>query len=180
VREVLTQALASGYLTESRGRRIYLSNAVVLLTADLGAESARLADLGNARDVETAIRQAMRSVLGETLIAQCDVIVTATGKSAVPDPRRWLQDLLATDLSARYRQRGIDLHWDESVVDWLLAQGGADAGPIDWARLVDDRLSPLLARSLAKHGAQDPQSILIKIEGNQVQIGMAREKERSA
>jgi ATP-dependent Clp protease ATP-binding subunit ClpC len=177
---VLTQALASGYLTESRGRRIYLSNAVVLLTADLGAEAAQLPGLGSARDVETILRKATGRVLGDTLIAQCDLIVTANGKSAIPEPRRWLREHLAADLSARYRQRGIDLRWDDSVVDWLLAQSGADAGPGDWERLVDDRLSPWLARSLAKHGGQEIQSMLIKIEGNQVQIGVVGEKERNA
>jgi ATP-dependent Clp protease ATP-binding subunit ClpC len=122
VREVLTQALASGYLTESRGRRIYLSNAVVLLAADLGAEAARLGGLGNGADAEAVIRQITGSVLGETLIDQCDLIVTVHGKSAVPDKRRWLQDHLAADLWARYRERGIDLRYDESVVDWLLAR----------------------------------------------------------
>jgi ATP-dependent Clp protease ATP-binding subunit ClpC len=170
VREVLTQALASGYLTESRGRRIYLSNAVVLLTADLGAEGARLSGLADVRDVEAAARQATGRVLGEALVAQCDLIVTVNGKPVVSDPRRWLRDHLAADLAARYRQHGIDLRWDESVVDWLLAQGGADAGPDDWERVVDDRLSPLLARSLAGYGGPESRSIWIKVEANQVQI----------
>jgi ATP-dependent Clp protease ATP-binding subunit ClpC len=172
VREVLTQALASGCLTESRGRRIYLSNAIVLLTADLGAEAARLSSLGNVRDGEAVVRQAAGRLLGEALIAQCTLIVTANGQAAVPDQRRWLQDHLAAELSTRYRLRGIDLRWEESVVDWLLAQGGADASPGDLERLVDDRLSPLLVRSLDRYGGQETQSILIKIDGNQVQIGI--------
>jgi ATP-dependent Clp protease ATP-binding subunit ClpC len=180
VREVLAQALGSGYLTESRGRRIYLSNAVVLLTADLGVETAKISGLSNDRDVEAIIRQATVRALGETLFAQCDLIVTASGKSAVPDQRRWLQDHLAADLAARYRQRGIDLHWDEGVVDWLLALGGAGAGPGDWERLVDDRLSPLLARFLAGCGGHATRSILIKIEGNQAQIEMAGGNETNA
>jgi ATP-dependent Clp protease ATP-binding subunit ClpC len=174
VREVFTQALASGYLTESRGRRIYLSDAVVLLTADLEGEAARLFGLDNLREMDAAaVRQAAGRVLGENLIAQCNLIVTAVGKPAVPDQRRWLQDHLAADLSAPYRQRGIDLRWDESVVDWLLAQGGADAGPADWERLMDDRLSPLLVRSLARYSGQEVRSILIKIDNNQVQIEIA-------
>jgi ATP-dependent Clp protease ATP-binding subunit ClpC len=174
VRDVFAQALASGYLTESRGRRIYLSEAIVLLTADLDGEAGRHSGLDNLADDEAARgRQASGRVLGQTLMAQCNLIVTAVGKAAIPDQRRWLQNHLTVDLSARYGERGVELRWDESVVDWLLAQGGADAGPRDWERLVDDRLSPLLVRSLAGCGGQPCQSILIKVEGGQVHIESA-------
>jgi ATP-dependent Clp protease ATP-binding subunit ClpC len=178
VREVFAQALASGYLTESRGRRIYLSDAVVLLTTDLEAEAVQLLGLGGVRDVQVAlVRQAAGRALGETLMDQCNLIVTAVGKPALLDQRRWLQNRLTADLSARYGQRGIDLRWHESVVDWLLAQGGANAGSGDWERLVDDRLSPLLVRFLTGCGSQESRSILIKVEGGQVQIETAGAKE---
>jgi ATP-dependent Clp protease ATP-binding subunit ClpC len=181
VREVFTQALASGYLTESRGRRIYLSDAIVLLTADIDTEAARPFGFGAVQEVApAAVRQAAEQVLGDILVAQCNLIATTAGKLAVADQRRWFQDHLAGDLSARYRRQGIDLRWHESVVDWLLAQAGADAGPGDWERLVDDHLAPLLVRSLAGESSPEPRSILIKVEGNQVQIEIAGEKGRNA
>jgi ATP-dependent Clp protease ATP-binding subunit ClpC len=181
VREVFTQALVSGYLTESRGRRIYLSDAVVLLTADFEVEAARPFGFGTVQEVAPAlVQQAAEKALGDTLIAQCTLIATTAGKPAVPDQRRWLQEHLTADLSARYRQRGIDLHWHDSVVDWLLAQAGADAGPGDWERLVDDRLAPLLVRSLTGPSGMEPRSILVKYEGNQVQLEIGDVKGRQA
>jgi ATP-dependent Clp protease ATP-binding subunit ClpC len=181
VRDVFTQALASGYLTESRGRRIYLSDAVVVLTADLEPQPASVSGSANVRDTEAAVvRRAATRTLGDALIAQCNLIVTGLGKPAISDQRRWLEEHLAADLSARYREQGIDLRWDGSVVDWLLSQGAADGGPGDWERVVDDCLSPLLIRSLERHGRQGCRSIFVKVDGNRVQIQTAGETESNS
>jgi ATP-dependent Clp protease ATP-binding subunit ClpC len=120
VREVLTQTLADGFITDSRGRRLYLSDTIVLLTAEISA-AARHA-IGFQRDdpvIPASITQstmdAVEGALGAALAAQVDLVCTLV-LTTDDSRRRWLEQALLADLSARYRKQGIELTWDESCL----------------------------------------------------------------
>ncbi len=180
VREVFTQALSSGYLTESRGRRIYLSDAIVILTADLDLSTAQPFGFMQTQGVggTPAARRAAEAALGSTLVGQCTLVTAQAGSPGAPDRRRWFQEHLATDLSARFRQSGLELRWDETVIDWLATQAGPEGGPAEWERLVDDRLCPLLVRHMPRPGTNVGRALHVKLEANQVQVDVVEIAER--
>lgn len=170
VREVLKQALADGFLTDGRGKRIYLSDTVVLLTADITSQSQQPLGFRDRHESQSfQARQAAEEVLGSDLLAQVDLIC-----AEVPDSemslQRWLERYLLAVLSERYRKQGIDLRWDESVIQWLLSQQRSCASERDWERLVDNHISPILVKHLPAPAQKEVRLRIIKEEGDLIRV----------
>lgn len=178
VREVLKQALADGFLTDGRGKRIYLSDTVVLLTADIALQSQRRLGFREWSDSPSVkVSQAAEKALGSELVAQIDLICTEVLTSEV-SRRRWLEEHLLKDLSERYRKQGLRLQWDESIIQWLLTQQSAYTSKRDWERLVDTHISPLLVKYLPAAGEQEVRLRIVKGEGDIIQVEKEGSEER--
>jgi ATP-dependent Clp protease ATP-binding subunit ClpC len=171
VREVLTQALADGFLTEATGKRIYLSDTIVVLTADVAPEVRRgTVGFGQAGKTPTLIpRQVAERVLGAEFVAHCDLICTgaATAETA---QESWLQQRLLSDLSDRYRKQGVHIRWDHSLSEWFRTQHNAPANQRDWERLVEEHLSPLLIPYVSVTGAQEERRLLVKFAEGTIHV----------
>ncbi len=167
---MLTQAIVEGAITDGRGKRLYLSDTVVLLTAAVTAESGR--PIGFRRDEAPVQRRSaldVAAVLGEPLAAQVDLACTDVLRSDVMR-RRWIQESLLADLSDRYRKHGVDLHWDESFVQWLLDRYGSAANRRDWERVMDESLGPLLVPHLPSGAAGKAQALVIRCKDGTVHV----------
>jgi ATP-dependent Clp protease ATP-binding subunit ClpA len=170
VREVLVQALSTGYLTDARGKRIYLSDAVVLLTADVAIQLQRPLGFVQGGDSATEdLRQAIGDAVGAELAAQLDLVIASVPTGEAPR-RRWLEKHLLSDLADRYRKQGVELSWDDSLVAWLLREETASRNQREWERLVDERLSPLLIRYLPSTAGKEVRCLLVKCEGDEVLV----------
>jgi ATP-dependent Clp protease ATP-binding subunit ClpC len=150
---VFLQALASGVLTEARGRRLYLSDTIVIMTAAVGFEKNRSIGFRQADAAKRGdTRNRAEAVLGQDLVNLADIVC-----SEVPlidaAQRHFLSRLLA-DLGERYQSQGLILHWDESIIDWLATKQDSSASQLDWERLIDEQVSPQLIRSLPPAGEQ--------------------------
>jgi len=170
VRAVLTQALSAGFLTDARGQRIYLSDTIVLLTAETILPTQR--PLGFLKAEEPSSEDAwpaIERVLGAELAAQVDLVCAAVPSSATAR-RRWLEKHFLSDLTERYRKQGLSLSWDDSLVTWLLSEESACDNQRDWERLVDERLSPLLIRYLPANTGKEVRSLLVKLEGGEIHV----------
>ena len=164
---VFLQALGSGVLTDARGKRIYLSDAVVLMTAAVGVEENRSigfrqADAGKRSDM----RQAVAAALGEELVDLADLVCVEV--PIVDAAQRHFLTRLLASLSERYQAQGLVLHWEPSLVDWLATQQDRAASQLDWERLVDQHISPQLVRSLPPTGQQH--TLRVGIHDGAIQI----------
>jgi ATP-dependent Clp protease ATP-binding subunit ClpC len=179
VREVLIQALTDGFFTDSLGKRVYLSDAVVVMTADLplaaGPRGLGFGRTAAATPALSAARRAAEETFGRSLVAQCDVVcaVVPTGEEA---RRRWLAEQLLPDLSERYHEHGVGLAWDSSVVEWLIGQSPPHATPVDWERLVDQKLSPLLIPHLPGAGG-DEKRLLVRCVNGKIEVAAEERKD---
>lgn len=180
--EVLTNALAEGFLTDARGKRVYLSDTVVVLTAGVKMESQRRVPGFHQKEAGTPARSTARdvaeSVLGAELVDQCD-LVCAEVLTSDQASRHWLQKHLLADITERYHKQGLLLHWDESMIDWLMKQKSAYNNERDWERFVDERLSPLLIHQLPCGDAEEIKSLVLKYDGDVIQVDCPEQKERS-
>jgi ATP-dependent Clp protease ATP-binding subunit ClpC len=170
VRHVLTQALADGFFTDSRGKRVFLSDAVVLLTAQITAPLRRPIGFRAAETpVEDTARRAALEALGAEFVAQVDLVCTRvpTSEAAL---RRWVEKHLLPAVAERFHKHGVDLHWDEEVIAWLLTRGEARETLRDWERFVDDHLSLLLAPYLASAQAKRVVLRIVKGEGETIRV----------
>jgi ATP-dependent Clp protease ATP-binding subunit ClpC len=170
VRDILAQALLDGFLTDARGKRTYLSDAVVVLTAETGALSPRVR--GFRRDEVPEARTARDgavAALGAELVAQCDVVCqrVVAGDATI---YRWIEDHLLTELSERYRRQGVELSWDDALIRWLMSHQAPGATQRDWERLVDERVSPLLIPHLPAAGAVPPRAIRLRCDDDKLLV----------
>jgi ATP-dependent Clp protease ATP-binding subunit ClpC len=174
VLEVLTQSLSDGFVSEARGKRIYLSDCVVLLTA--GIESSAVRPLGfrtktGESGEQPNRRRSIEIELGQGLADQIDLVFSEPPRTGEAQ-RRWLEKGLLSDLLERYGKVGVTLHWDESLISWLLKQQGASADGRDWERIVDEKLSPLLVRYLPEPGASKKTSLSVKWSGDKIEVAV--------
>ena len=173
VREVLARTLAEGVLTDARGKRIYFSDTVVILTAGGVGAIPRLRVRGFSQAPEEtegpAPRDLVRAELGDELVAVADVICADLGATG-PDGSRWIEDALLAELAERYRKQGLAVTWDASLVEWLRAQQRGAGSQRDWERVIDERLSPLLLPHLPRAGSPETRALALRAEGGRVVI----------
>lgn len=146
VRDVLVRAIKCGFLIDARGKKLYLSDTVLLLTAEsIGTTPQSIGLLGRNSDKEKhGPRQIIANALGEDFAAQmddvfCDVPVLEpeTNKGAV---ERMLQDV-----SQRCTMYGITLTWDSTFITWITDLQRVAVQQRDWERAIEDSLAAILS-----------------------------------
>jgi ATP-dependent Clp protease ATP-binding subunit ClpC len=169
VREVLQRALADGFITDACGKRIYLSDTVVLLTARIAVESGGRIGFQTAESSPAlTARQAAEQALGVDFVAQTD-LVCAEVPSSETTRRRWIEKYLLAELAERYRKRGLDLRWDESFVQWLLLQCSSVTRRA-LEHVVDQRLGPLVVSHLDAPEDEGVRSVKVEVEGDSIRV----------
>ena len=153
---VLAQALADGRFAAASGRPVPLSNAIVLLTAEVEAAGRKAPVVGFNPAPEGDSGSASEPVeraLGRDLAAQVD-LVWSSAPASKQGWRAWLERHLLEDLRGRYQRQGLELAWEAGVVDWLLEREVARPSRREWERVVDQHLNPVLVASLGRAGGK--------------------------
>lgn len=139
--QFLEMALSEGYLTTPTGKRLYLSNCIVILSADTAVASG--GQLGfRSRDEDGD--QPVRDLFGDDLLRCIDLVVTDTS-AACGGRQAWVESVLVPALTARYRAEGLELDCHASFITWLVQNGEDIADFRDWERLLEETVAPLLA-----------------------------------
>ncbi|HPH95500.1 MAG TPA: AAA family ATPase [Anaerolineaceae bacterium] len=170
VREVVTRALADGFITDGRGKVIYLSDSIVLMTAQLQIEKFRPIGFAasETRDQQDLFK-AVEAVMGPEMAAQIDVVAVDTARSDSAR-RSWLEKHLLLDLSNRYLKQGIKLTWDSTVLDWLMTHKELDVNERNWERFVDEFLSPVIIPYLPTSDTTKEIRLVVKYEEENIKI----------
>jgi ATP-dependent Clp protease ATP-binding subunit ClpC len=178
--DVLTAFLGvfdEGRLTDGRGRTVDFTNAVILMTSNLGSEETgasqrRRVGFGGgdtSSDLEARITQAARAALAPELYNRIDevMVFSPLGKDEV---REIARRLLAGVARSLVIQRGVRLEYGPEAVELLLDQGGYDptlgARPMKRtiARLVEAPLAERLLRGELPRGSV----ALLEVNGNEL------------
>ncbi|MBK6433128.1 AAA family ATPase [Candidatus Amarolinea dominans] len=103
IRDVWTQALSDGFLTNSRGKRSYLSDTITILTVDVPLLTVQpLGFHASAQAPVAAELRNLESILGPELLAQVDVVITQLQQQPLTG-RSWLRNNLLADITARFQ-----------------------------------------------------------------------------
>lgn len=155
IRDVLSNAIDRGVLTDAQGHMVYLSDAIVLLTmAQDSPESKPALGFGSSQGLAAGPSltddRRLEQLLDTGLLAQIDLRLTTAsmaGTVAEHIDAFGVQPLLQ-GLADRYRAQGVVLIWDDSLSRWLAAEStSADQRSLE--RLLDLRLVPVLYKRLA-------------------------------
>ncbi len=183
VRDVLTQALATGFLTDAQGKRLFLSDTITILTTSANAAVERKMGIRTHEPITTqeqkdsrkdSERAAATQALGAELVRLCDLIGShahaATGQGSALDSARRQQETLLNELAARYAQHGLAVQWNDSLHTWLDAQGGPTDDAAQWERLLDNELSPLLVAQIANRTTIAPLALFVEFRDNALHV----------
>lgn len=170
IRDVWTQALSDGFITNSRGKRAYLSDTVMILTAETPMQS--MQPLGFRPSTQSPVASELRNlepILGAEFLAQVDVVITQLQQQPLSG-RSWLRHNLLADIGARYSKLGLDLQWDDSLLDWLITYQRTFSNQREWERLLDEQLAPALIRYLPAVPGKEATSLRVAYHGNVVHV----------
>ncbi|MHB1357056.1 MAG: AAA family ATPase, partial [Anaerolineae bacterium] len=173
IRQVFIQALADGFLTDAQGKRIYLSDTIVILTAAIADRARRSIGFNESDEPHNlASREAALRELGPELLDRVDLVFERISGSD-DARRRWLEKTLLADMAERYRRQGIQLVWDKTLLDWLLDQQENCRQQSDWERLVDQKLSPILVRHIPAERRETLLPLNVRAEGSEIIVEAA-------
>ncbi len=141
------QAFDEGWLTDGRGRRVYLSDAVVIMTSNIGSESFRkltspMGFLSRSVGIEQVQGEVLRELerrFSPEFRNRIDQVVVFS-PLARPEVREIAQHYLAT-LTATLAKAGKTLSITEAALDLLVEQGYSLAfGARFLKRVIDERI----------------------------------------
>lgn len=161
IRGIVGRALEEGFFTDSQGRRIYVSDTVVVLTAQvevgtggrIGFETTGGTRAGRGREVA-------RSAVGSDLVEQCDLVCCQRGTPSEAPGKGTAHDMAAL-LSERYRQHGLEIRWDDSFIEWLSQVRAMAENERDCERVLDEELAPKLLLHIANEESPEPRRIVV-------------------
>ncbi|MGB3216535.1 MAG: hypothetical protein WBD79_03950, partial [Anaerolineae bacterium] len=170
IRDVWTQALSDGFLTNSRGKRSYLSDTITILTVDVPLLTVQpLGFHASAQAPVAAELRNLESILGPELLAQVDVVITQLQQQPLTG-RSWLRHNLLADITARFSKLGLDLQWDDSLLDWLMTYQRTISNQRDWERLLDEQVAPALIRYLPSVPGKEATSLRVAYHESVVHV----------
>jgi ATP-dependent Clp protease ATP-binding subunit ClpC len=142
----LTPGISTGVVTDMRGRRIYFSDAVVILTTATVSERRRAVGFGSQAS-EDARDQTADELLGQELASTIDFVFSERPGNAETNTD-WITTRLLPEMAARHRERGVELVWDPSVVDWLAAEWKTSRDTRGLERQMENQIGAALVREL--------------------------------
>ena len=163
-RDILTHGLCEGMITLADGKRVYLSDAVIVLTADITNHN----PIGFSREANAApadVRERAAQVLGTHFAEQIDIVCAALNMDG--DARQqWLRESLLAELCHRFHALGVQLSFDQSLFPWLLAHSSTHFTETDWERLIEEQLCPVIIPHLPGDGMQHKLQLRVLAEGD--------------
>ncbi len=165
VLNVLQGALEEGVIRQRDAGRVYLSDAVVVLTAP--SELAGMHPVGFGKPHEDAspeqVRASVEDVLGEAFVRQADVLCVEVPRTDA-EQRRWLERHVLEALKEHYLHQGLEVSWDESFLTWAANRKGTRTG---LTRLIEERLGRALIPRIPAPGAPVA-TVVVSVEGDDV------------
>jgi ATP-dependent Clp protease ATP-binding subunit ClpA len=154
VLNLFLQAFDEGWLTDGRGARVYLSDAIVIMTSNVGSEHFRKLrnPLGFSSSelavehVEADVRREMERRFSPEFLNRIDQVVLFS--PLTPDEARAIAAQYLSTVSAAVAKAGKTLEVDDEVLTAIVTQGHSLAyGARFLKRVVDERIKlPISAR----------------------------------
>ena len=160
---VMLQILDDGRVTDGQGRTVDFTNAVLILTSNIGSQS--ILDLGGDdnqhQEMESRVNEALRSHFRPEFLNRIDD--TIIFHSLRRDELRLIVDLQVERLRQRLSERKLDLNINEEATDWL-ANAGYDPvyGARPLKRAIQRELETPIAKAILAGAYEEGNSIHIQ------------------
>jgi ATP-dependent Clp protease ATP-binding subunit ClpC len=171
VRLLLQQAISDGYFTDGRGKRIYICDLIVLLTANIGVDSKAALGFqhGIARHVADDAWTAATRHLGSEFLGDVDMVLAGSADDEA-GLRLWLHDVLFKAVTARYLKHSLEICWDDSVLELIMGKSNEHDTRHNWERFVDEHIAPLLIPHLPEPDQKEVCAVTVSAAGGAIRV----------
>jgi ATP-dependent Clp protease ATP-binding subunit ClpC len=174
--DLFLQVFDDGRLTDRQGNVADFRHAIVILTSNVGAESAynEAIGFGGAPDAIVAeeFEKALKRVFRREFLNRLDRVVVFR-----PLSKAVMRDVLMKELDLVLQRRGLRnrqwaVEWDASGLDFLLAKGfSARLGARPLKRAIDRYLLSPLAMTIVNHQVPEgDQFLFVRSDGRSIQV----------
>ena len=157
---VLLQVLDDGRITDSQGRTVDFKNTIIILTSNLGSDMILdgIMDGEISKDAREAVGMLLRRSFRPEFLNRLDEIIYY--KPLSKENVRAIVDLLLFDLSARLREKMLDVELTQSAKDYVVENAFDPAfGARPLKRFLQGKLETLIAKKIISDDPE-PQSLL--------------------
>ncbi len=150
--DLLLQILEDGILTDSEGKRAVFSNAVVIMTSNVGARSiTEPKPLGFNPIISHGVKEALRDTFRPELLNRIDEIITF--KTLSPESVEEITRIMLNTSAERIAALGCTVSFDPEVVSKLSSEGFDPLmGVRPLRRLITEQIEDSLAAALLSNG----------------------------
>jgi ATP-dependent Clp protease ATP-binding subunit ClpC len=179
VYNVLLQVFDDGRLTDGKGRVVDFSNTVVIATSNLGSESVSGQKRSGPGFLASADASMQGAVLGELrqhfrpeFLNRIDDIIIF--KPLTDDELRAIVRLQLEQVERMARSQDIELTFDESVVEFLAADGyRPEYGARELKRQIQQSVENELAKEMLKGDVKEGAKVVCRYDAGQKQVVFA-------
>ncbi len=168
VMNILLQILDDGRITDAQGRTVNFENTIIIMTTNAGSNS-KTGSVGFGGSLSDMSRERAMKALNEFLrpefINRVDEVICFNQLSE--DNFRSIAALMLGEVKTAMEGRGMELCWEESLVDYLVKKGySVTYGARNLRRLIQKEIEDLIAGKLLElRGAEIKKITLLADEG---------------
>ncbi len=167
---VLLQVLDDGRLTDGQGRTVDFSNAMIVMTSNMGAEFlVELPDDGDVKSVQTQVMDIVRASFRPEFLNRIDEVILF--ERLKKSDMAGIVEIQLRHLRKLLKERRITLQLDEAAVQWLADKGYEPAyGARPLKRVIQSELQDLLAEKILAGEITDGMTVDITPVGDNLMV----------
>ena len=167
VMNILLQILDDGHITDAQGRNINFENTIIVMTTNAGSSS-KTGSVGFGGSLSDMSKERAMKALNEFLrpefINRVDEVVCFN--QLTEENFRDIAALMLGELRDVMREKGVELSWDESLIDYLVKEAySVTYGARNLRRTIQKKVEDEVARYIVENRSREIRSIRLSVDG---------------
>ncbi len=172
VLNILLQILDDGRITDAQGRLVNFENTIVVMTSNAGSDR-KDGTVGFGKSVTEQSREKALKALGEFLrpefINRVDEVICFN--KLTEENFRAIAGIMLRELRDTLKERGIELSWDEAVIDLLTKESySVQYGARNLRRTIEKRIENPIAETIIDSYAKDLRALHISAQDDALRL----------
>ncbi|MBQ2157310.1 MAG: ATP-dependent Clp protease ATP-binding subunit [Oscillospiraceae bacterium] len=173
VMNILLQIIDDGRITDAHGRTVNFENTIIIMTTNAGSELKGVGTVGfggTASDLgkEKALKS-LRDFLRPEFINRVDEIVYFNKLSE--ENFKSIAALMLTELKDGLSDKGLELTWDDSVIEYLVKKSySAEFGARNLRRTIQKDIEDKIASELIDNYASAPSRVGVSVINGEIRV----------
>ena len=169
VMNILLQILDDGHITDAQGRNINFENTIIVMTTNAGSSS-KTGSVGFGGSLSDMSKERAMKALNEFLrpefINRVDEVVCFN--QLTEENFRDIAALMLGELRDVMREKGVELSWDESLIDYLVKEAySVTYGARNLRRTIQKKVEDEVARYIVENRSREIRSIRLSVDAEQ-------------